>query len=299
MVSSTTARVNFSRSMIERAVDGRALHLGRQFFLGGGIERQQIERPEQRGRGGLMAGEDHGRDLIAELFVGEGRAGLGIARGAHQVEQVARRRALVLAGGAALGHQHADECVQRLRKRARAKSCGLGQLSGSSRSRKCGRASRSPYSITKSRKRRAVAIHPEREHGASGDLERHPLHRLAQVHRRVAGGLELGDGLVGRRHHVRNQRRHRARRKRRRQRAALVFPGAPFGDQQAFAEHRPQHPEAGRRARIILVIVDQHMPDRIRRVEDEAAAPEEAALDDIFFIGALAPGADRRFRASP
>src|SRR6267154_2919227 len=45
----------------------------------------------------------------------------------------------------------ATNCVHRLRKRAREKSCGLGQPSGNSRSRKCGRASRSPYSITKSR----------------------------------------------------------------------------------------------------------------------------------------------------
>ena len=46
-------------------------------------------------------------------------AGLGIARGAHQVEQVARRRAVVLAGGAALGHQHADE--------TRSSACGSGR----------------------------------------------------------------------------------------------------------------------------------------------------------------------------
>ena len=50
-----------------------------------------------------MAGENHGRDLIAELLVGEGLAGLGIARSAHQVEQIVRRRALVLAGSTALG----------------------------------------------------------------------------------------------------------------------------------------------------------------------------------------------------
>ena len=46
---------------------------------------------------------------IAELLVGEGLAGLGIARRTHQVEQIARRRILILAGGAALGHQHGDE----------------------------------------------------------------------------------------------------------------------------------------------------------------------------------------------
>src|SRR5262245_38560416 len=35
------------------------------------------------------------------------------------------------------------------------------------------------------------------------------------------------------------------------------------------------------------------MLDRIRRVEDETAAPDEAALDDVLFIGASAPGLDR------
>ena len=86
---------------------------------------------------------------------------------------------------------------------------------------------------------------------------------------------------------------HRARRERRRQRSALVLPRAPFGNQQALAEDRTQHADADRRACIVFVIVDQHVPDRIRRVEDETVAPEEAALDDIFLIGTLAPAPDR------
>src|SRR5947208_10262698 len=35
------------------------------------------------------------------------------------------------------------------------------------------------------------------------------------------------------------------------------------------------------------------MLDRIRRIENETVAPEEAALDDIFLIGALTPAPDR------
>ena len=137
---------------IQRAVDFGAFDLGRQAVLGDGIERQQIERPEQRRGGGLMAGEDHGRDLIAKLLVAEAFAAFGVARGAHQIEQVARRRAFAFAGGAALRHQFADEPRPSLAETAREKSCGVGQPSGNSRSRKCGRASRSPYSITKSRR---------------------------------------------------------------------------------------------------------------------------------------------------
>ena len=56
-----------------------------------------------------MAGENHGCDLIAELRIGEGLAGFRIARVTHQVEQVAWRRAFVLAGGTALLHQHGHE----------------------------------------------------------------------------------------------------------------------------------------------------------------------------------------------
>ena len=178
MVSSITARVNFSRSISSAPFDGRALHLGGQLLLRGGIERQQIERPEQRGRGGLVAGEDHGRDLVAELLVGEGlrRSRDRAPRPSGRTGRAAARPRSCRRRGARPSAWRRTR-VQRLRKRARAKSCGLGQLSGSSRSRKCGRASRSPYSITKSRKAAPCAIHAEREHGAAGDLQRHPLHR--------------------------------------------------------------------------------------------------------------------------
>ena len=86
---------------------------------------------------------------------------------------------------------------------------------------------------------------------------------------------------------------HRARREGRRQRAALVFPGTAFRQQQALAEHRPQHPDAGRGAGIVLPIVDQHMPDRVRRIEDEARTVEEPAFDDVVLIGPIAPAGDR------
>ena len=115
----------------------------------------------------------------------------------------------------------------------------------------------------------------------------------AQIYSCAAHRLQLCDRFVRHRDHVRNEPLHRARGKGRRQRSPLVLPGAALGDQQAFAKHRAQHPDAGGRPRIVLVIIDQHMPDRIRRVEDKAGAPEEAALDDVLFIGALAPGSDR------
>ncbi len=144
-----------------------------------------------------------------------------------------------------------------------------------------------------------MPFHPEREHGAAGNLECHALHRLAQIDRRAGRCMKLRDGLIGDRDHVRDQRRHRARRKGRRQCPALVFPGAAFGDQQAFAKHRAQHPEAGRRPRIILVIIDQHMPDRVRRVEDEAGAAEKPAPDNVVFVSPSPPSVDRALAHRP
>ena len=137
--------------------------------------------------------------LIAELFVGEGVSGLGIARGPHQVEQIARRRAFVLAGGPAFGHQHGHETGPALAE------AGAGEIL---RARPALRQyhienmrPRQPRAILhdKIAQRRAVPAHLEGKHRASGNLERHPLHRLAQIDRRAASCLQLRDRLVGRR----------------------------------------------------------------------------------------------------
>ena len=134
-----------------------------------------------------------------------------------------------------------------------------------------------------------MTLHPERKHRAAGDLERHALHDLAQIGGATATTPQVRDRLIGHRNHVRDQGRHRARRESRRQRAPLMFPGPALGDQKALAEHRTQHAQTGGRAGIVLIIVDQHVTDRIRRVEDEAPAQEkESAADDVILIGALA-----------
>ncbi len=138
-----------------------------------------------------------------------------------------------------------------------------------------------------------MPIHPEREHGTAGDLQRHALHHLAQIDRRVTRRLQLRHGLVDGAGHMRDQRAYRARREGRRQRAALVLPGAALRDQDAVAQDGAQHADAGRGAGIVLVIVDQDVLDGVGRVEDEAAASHEATLDDVFLVGAVAPGLDR------
>src|SRR3954451_15865508 len=135
-----------------------------------------------------------------------------------------------------------------------------------------------------------MTVHAEREHGASGDLQRHALHDLAQIDRLARSPLPLRDSLVEHRRHVRNEICRRTRRERRREGAALKSPRMALRNQKTVAEHGTKHADARRGTRIILVIAEQDMPDRIRLVQDETVAEEEAALDDVFLVGALPPG---------
>ena len=138
-----------------------------------------------------------------------------------------------------------------------------------------------------------MLLEREREHRPPGDIQRQPLHGLAHVGRRTALAGEFRDHRIGGAKHVRHQHPDRARRERRRQRAPLMFPRLAVRQQQAFlAEDRPQHADPDMGAAVILVVVDQHMLDRIGGVDRETVAAEEVALDDILAVGALAPGAD-------
>ncbi|MFK4520445.1 hypothetical protein ABIF20_007810 [Bradyrhizobium japonicum] len=139
---------------------------------------------------------------------------------------------------------------------------------------------------------RAVTVHAEREHRAPGDLQRHALHRLAQIDRLACSRVELCDGLVEHRGHMRDEICSRTRCEGRRERTALMRPGVAFRDQESFAEHRTQHADPRRRARVIFIIAEQDMPDCVRLIQDEAVVEEKAALDDLFFIGTLPPGCD-------
>ncbi len=143
--------------------------------------------------------------------------------------------------------------------------------------------------------RGAMLGHAEREHGAPGDLQRHPLHRFAQIDRLTLLAGQFLDGFIGDVDHVRHQGIDRTWRERRRQRPPLMFPGLAFRQQQTFAEHRLQHANAGRSAVVVLVIVDQDVADAGRIIEGETAAAEKAALQHILLVGALAPGADAAF----
>jgi len=272
-------RVNFSRSMSAASFVPRPAPR-RQLLLCRWIEREQIQRPEQRGRRGFVTGEDHGRDWSPSCS-SENAAPFRIAA-APSVEQVARRRVGILAGGAALRHQHRHEAVQRLRKKPREISCGLGQFSGNSRSRNAA-APASYRTPSRNHARSAVAVHPEREHGAPSDFEliRCIASRrstgppqaalsfaiVASVAAIICGtSVPTARGECGR---------------------GCGADASRYGLRRS-AVRRPASASArdrGRGADIIFVIVDQHMPDRVRRVENETVAAEKAGLDDVLFIG--------------
>jgi len=166
--SSTTARVNFNRSRsASPSADTLPGFVG-QLLLCDRIERQQIQRPEQRRGGGFVAGENHGRDLVAKLGLAEGLAGYP-DRAPRSSDRTGRApaRPPAFPGRAAFRHQHADELRPPLAEaRPRKIPAGPASYAGNTRSKKCGRASRSAYSMTKSRKGRAVTLHPERKHRA-------------------------------------------------------------------------------------------------------------------------------------
>ena len=162
-----------------------AARFGGEFFLRIGVERQQIQRPEQGCRGGLMAGQDHGCDLVGELRVVERLAGFRIARGDHQVEQIARR-AFACTERPPLGDQHAQE-LRPLASKGPAREIARArpvQRQQHVQDARLGEALR--IVVDEIAQSGAVAVEREREHGASGDIQRQALHGVAQVGRAAA-----------------------------------------------------------------------------------------------------------------
>lgn len=67
----------------------------------------------------------------------------------------------------------------------------------------------------------------------------------------------------------------------RRHDAPMLAPGLAFAGQEAAAEPRLQQPAADFGFDVIRRIVQEHVTDRARLVDDEHAAPEDALGDDI------------------
>jgi len=179
-VSSTTARVKFSRS-ISSARCGCALHLGRPVVLARGLRRRADTAQRHRAVAVVRGRRDNGRNLSAELFrpLKDSRFR---DRERRQSDRTDRAAALFVLPGPGSANQHGERMVHRLRKRARGNPAGLGQFSGSTRSRKSAEpAARSTPS--RSRAIRTVTAHAERK-CAAGDLE--VIRCIARADRRLA-----------------------------------------------------------------------------------------------------------------
>ena len=246
-VSFTTARVRTRRGSAVHCrlrLDRPRRALPRRPALArAGSLRQQGQRPEQCHRGRLVAGQQHGRELVAQLLGGEACAGLRIARGAQQIEQIARRGGLRLAQ--TVVHDRFDQPHPAL-------------LEAPAASSRAGRHRRRQQHVEQMRLREAVrefgqqppqrrAVLPAspartccgRRFPVSGSASPQQVDRLAgRLCRRASAARRCG------RDDVPCQHRHDARRQRGRDGAALQAPGV------ALAQQQPVSPVIGRRMRI-------------------------------------------------
>ena len=239
-----------------------------------------------------MAGDDQGRDLVAELVGRERLAGLRVARGDQHVEQVARR--VGRRGAAALG----DDAVEHVLERPAGAVAQPGQRVvrlGREQEVEEGRPGQpAAVALDRGPDRRPVLAHRLREEGAAGDLERQPLHRAQHVDRPRRAAPQVGHQPTRELRHLDGDQVEGARGEGRRDEAPLVTPGGPFGEKQPLlTEQRADDPQGRRCSAVGRVVVHEHAPDRVGRVDDHALAAEEAPAHHVQVIGGLAPGADR------
>ena len=243
-----------------------------------------------------MAGDDHGRHLVAQLAVRERRTGLGVARREQHVEQVARlvARRLALPCREHLVHQRDPAPA----KSPAGKVARRGNADRQHQVEEVGAAEVGREALDHPPQRRAVAVHLEGEHRARRDLEGEELHRRQHVDRlraidrlrsidrlrpvdRLRRGIEPRQRGVGDLDDVARQHRDDARRERRRDGAALVAPFVALAQEQTFAGDRPQDADGGAGAPVVLDVVHQHAVDRVGRIEQEAFAAEEGLLQHV------------------
>ena len=102
-------------------------------------------------------------------------------------------------------------------------------LGGRSRSSRRGWEKRCRIFLQHSAERGAVAAYFQREHGATGDLQRGELHDGKEVDRPARGSVQCGDGFMRRLHDMASEQRHDARREGGRDGAALKTPVITLG----------------------------------------------------------------------
>ena len=195
-----------------------------------------MEGPDQRGRRGLVAGHEHGDDLVAQLAVGHALAGLLVLGQHEHAQQVAA----VARVGAAFGDEPVHGAVDDAHRRAHPQVRQARQPFGDADEV----AEPQPVAVERADgvadAARLLLVEAVGEHRPGDDLHGHARHFGLHVERRAGGGGGRPAAL-----HVLRQLRHRAGEagdplavERRRGDAPLAAPERPLAGQQAAAEER-------------------------------------------------------------
>ena len=213
------------------------MRLGAQLVLHGRIEGAEVERPAERQRGGFMARDDKGQQVVAQLVCVHPFFGLGVFAGQQQVEQVGNRfgaAGLPLADGAVGNGFHV---LERVRAEHPAGARHPGRDADDVKQR-------NPPDLRDIGVDRLV--HDLAVHGpgaGKGDVADHVEggadHFLIQVGASGAGGEAVAGG-IRRRRHDRHEVRDVAVRENGRRRAPLPAPVRALCDEQAVADGRPE-----------------------------------------------------------
>src|SRR5918993_3186957 len=73
------------------------------------------------------------------------------------------------------------------------------------------------------------------------------------------------------------------------ERTPLMPPGDPLAGEQPLPEERLEDPEGCAGSAVVLRMIDQHMADGFRGVEEDRGAAEDAADNHLFLVGSLRP----------
>ena len=231
---------------------------------------QQHQRPEQRHRRGLVPRQDHRRRLIPQLLARKRLAGLRIARGEQQVEQIARRFARGAARRAAT--IASINAIQRRLNRQRPRSRRSVSMAAAPCRADAAARCLTPNSVSI---RRIAAPYAR---VSSENIERPAMSsaRFCIAASRSTGADPSAPQAPrpppAHSNDMACQQRQRPRRQGRCDGAPLQPPFLARAEQQPVAGQRPQHADRCRRAAVVVRIVHQHAVDRLGRIDQHGAA---------------------------
>ncbi len=283
---------------VRARVHAHARGLGGEPRIGIGKFRQQEQRPGERVRGGLVAGADEGDEIVVDHRIGERRAGLGVARRDQPRHQVVGHRLARRAARAPPVEQPRDLVAKHLLRRACADE---GRTRQPARQRQHVPQVDPPERIEIGGDRRAHHLRRGldlvAEHGARDDVVGQRGHLARGVDRRAGARMILPalEHRVDRDRHGGEIGSNRRRLEQRRDGAALQPPVGALGGEQAAPDRRRELFELQRVLRVVRRIVDQHMADHVRIVQQHEPA-ELVAVGDIGLLERV--GAPRRDRVA-